>query len=71
MCIRDRDCSMKILFLNPPDMNKVDEYAPDEKSEEYIGADNFGAFPPLGIMYVMAYLEKSLIPSCLSISSST
>jgi radical SAM superfamily enzyme YgiQ (UPF0313 family) len=50
---------MKILFLNPPDMNKVDEYAPDEKSEEYIGADNFGAFPPLGIMYVMAYLEKN------------
>ena len=50
---------MKILFLNPPDMNKVLEYAPDEKSGEYIGMDNFGTFPPLGIMYVMAYLEKS------------
>ena len=23
---------MKILFLNPPDINKVYEYAPDEKS---------------------------------------
>jgi radical SAM superfamily enzyme YgiQ (UPF0313 family) len=50
---------MKVLFLNPPDMNKVYEYAPDEKSKEYIGMDNFGAFPPLGIMYVMAYLEKN------------
>ncbi len=50
---------MKILFLNPPDMNKVYEYAPDEKSKEYIGMDNFGTFPPLGIMYVMAYLEKN------------
>ena len=51
---------MKILFLNPPDMNKVLEYAPDEKSGEYIGMDNFGTFPPLGIMYVMAYLEKNV-----------
>jgi len=49
---------MKVLFLNPPDMNKVLEYAPDEKSGEYIGMDNFGEFAPLGIMYVMAYLEK-------------
>jgi radical SAM superfamily enzyme YgiQ (UPF0313 family) len=51
---------MKILFLNTPDMNKVLEYAPDEKSGEYIGMDNFGTFPPLGIMYVMAYLEKNV-----------
>ena len=50
---------MKVLFLNPPDMNKVYDYAPDEKSKEYIGMDNFGTFPPLGIMYVMAYLEKN------------
>jgi radical SAM superfamily enzyme YgiQ (UPF0313 family) len=50
---------MNILFLNPPDMNKVYEYTVDEKSKEYIGMDNFGAFPPLGILYVMAYLEKN------------
>ena len=50
---------MKVLFLNPPDMNKVLEYTVDEKSKEYIGMDNFGAFPPLGILYVMAYLEKN------------
>ncbi len=49
---------MKILFLNPPDMNKVYENAPDEKSKDYMSMDQFGAFPPLGIMYVMAYLEK-------------
>ena len=49
---------MKILFLNPPDMNKVYENAPDEKSKDYMSMDQFGAFPPLGIMYVMAYLEQ-------------
>ncbi len=49
---------MKVLFLNPPDFNKVSESAADEKSQEYIESDDFGAFPPLGIMYVMAYLEK-------------
>ena len=51
---------MKVLFLNPPDMNKVYEYTLDEKSMDYIGMDNFGAFPPLGILYVMAYLEKNV-----------
>jgi radical SAM superfamily enzyme YgiQ (UPF0313 family) len=49
---------MNILFLNPPDMNKVYETAPDEKSGDYMGVDNFGAFPPLGLLYVMAHLEK-------------
>ena len=50
---------MKILFLNPPDINKVAECTVDEKSQEYIESDDFGAFPPLGILYVMAYLEKN------------
>ena len=50
---------MKILFLNPPDLNKVSEYALDEHSKEYIESDDFGAFPPLGLLYVMSYLEKS------------
>ena len=49
---------MKVLFLNPPDFNKVSENIVDEKSQEYLESDDFGAFPPLGIMYVMAYLEK-------------
>ena len=49
---------MKVLFLNPPDFNKVSESTADEKSQEYIESDDFGAFPPLGLMYVMSYLEK-------------
>ena len=36
---------MKILFLNPPDINKISENTVDEKSQEYIESDDFGAFP--------------------------
>jgi len=50
---------MHILFLNPPDINKVGDYVSDEHSKEYIGSDDFGAFPPLGLLYVMSYLEKN------------
>ena len=50
---------MKILFLNPPDLNKVNEYVLEEHSKDYIGSEDFGAFPPLGLLYVMAYLEKN------------
>ena len=32
---------MKILLLNPPDLNKVSEYALDEYSKEYIESDDF------------------------------
>jgi len=49
---------MNILFLNPPDLNKVSEYAIDEHSTEYLESDDVGAFPPLGLLYVMSYLEK-------------
>ena len=49
---------MNILFLNPPDINKISESTVDEKAHEYIESDDFGAFPPLGLMYVMSYLEK-------------
>ena len=50
---------MKILFLNPPDLNKVSENAINEDSTEYIESDDVGAFPPLGLLYVMSYLEKN------------
>ena len=50
---------MRILFLNSPDINKVGDYVSDEHSKEYIGSDDFGAFPPLGLLYVMSYLEKN------------
>ena len=49
---------MKILFVNPPDENKVGEYT-DSTEEDYIGSDDFGQFPPLGLLYVLAYLEEN------------
>ena len=49
---------MRILFLNPPDENKVSEN-PDEKGDEYIESDDFGHFPPLGLLYVLSYLEEN------------
>ena len=52
---------MKILFLNPPDLNKVNEYVLEEHSKDYIGSEDFGAFPPLGLLYVMAYLTRTTV----------
>ncbi len=49
---------MKILFLNPPEENKVSEN-PDEQGDEYIESDDFGHFPPLGLLYVLSYLEEN------------
>ena len=49
---------MKIFFLNPPDENKVSEN-PDEQGDEYIESDDFGHFPPLGLLYVLSYLEEN------------
>ncbi|CAA7620902.1 radical SAM protein [Magnetospirillum sp. SS-4] len=47
---------MRILIINPPDRNKVIEN-PDEKGEEFLEADSFGDFPPLGALYVLSHLE--------------
>ena len=49
---------MKVLFLNPPDLNKVSEQTIDEHSTEYIETPDYGSFAPLGLLYVMSYLEK-------------
>jgi anaerobic magnesium-protoporphyrin IX monomethyl ester cyclase len=48
---------MKILFLNPPDEFTLTE-SPNEMGEGYLESDEFGYFPPLGILYVLSYLEK-------------
>jgi anaerobic magnesium-protoporphyrin IX monomethyl ester cyclase len=48
---------MKVLFLNPPDKNTVPE-APDDSGEGYLEADDYGYFPPLGMLYVLSYTEK-------------
>ncbi len=51
---------MKILFLNPPTGHTIPEYPrEDHNDESYIGAEDFGAFPPLGILYVLTYLEEN------------
>lgn len=48
---------MRILIINPPDENTVQEY-PDEKGAGFIEADDYGSFPPLGALYVLSYAEK-------------
>lgn len=49
---------MKILLLNPPAQNKVVEH-PDDKGDEFLESDDFGDFPPLGLLYVLSYLEQN------------
>jgi len=49
---------MKILLLNPPAENTLIEY-PDKEGETYIETEDFGFFPPLGLLYILAYLEKN------------
>ena len=49
---------MRILLINPPDWNKVIEN-PDENGEEFLEANSFGDFPPLGALYVLSYLEAN------------
>ncbi len=49
---------MKIAFVNPPDRNTVIEF-PDDKGDSFLEADDYGYFPPLGLLYVLSYLEKT------------
>ncbi|MBI5814384.1 MAG: B12-binding domain-containing radical SAM protein [Nitrospinae bacterium] len=48
---------MRILLINPPAQNTAIEY-PDEKGDSYLETEDFGVFPPLGLLYIIAYLEK-------------
>lgn len=48
---------MKVLFINPPDELKVPA-APDEEGQSFLDSDKYGNFPPLGMLYVLSYLEK-------------
>jgi radical SAM superfamily enzyme YgiQ (UPF0313 family) len=56
---------MRILLINPPNDNAVSEYAGSgEQSETVIvETEDFGQFPPLGLLYVLASLRKKL-PDC-------
>lgn len=48
---------MRILLLNPPDENAVQEF-PDENGEGFLEADDYGSFPPLGALYVLTYSKN-------------
>jgi len=48
---------MKVLFVNPPDELKLVQ-APDEDGNSYLDSDDYGNFPPLGLLYLLSYLEK-------------
>lgn len=48
---------LKILFVNPPAEFTIPE-APQEDGTTFVGAEDFGAFPPLGLLYVLSYLEQ-------------
>jgi anaerobic magnesium-protoporphyrin IX monomethyl ester cyclase len=43
-------------MINPPAENLVVEN-PDEQGESFIEADDYGYFPPLGMLYVLSHLE--------------
>jgi radical SAM superfamily enzyme YgiQ (UPF0313 family) len=49
---------MKVLLINPPAQNTLSE-APSEDGSNYIEPEDFGAFPPLGLLYVATCLEKN------------
>jgi anaerobic magnesium-protoporphyrin IX monomethyl ester cyclase len=48
---------MIILLLNPPCENTVKEYA-DDSGKDFIDSDDFGYFPPLGLLYILSSAEK-------------
>lgn len=54
---------MRVLIVNPPDLNKVIEN-PDENGEEFLEADAFGDFPPLGALYVLTHLKAKTDHEC-------
>ena len=47
---------MRILLLNPSAEHTIKEY-PDEGGSSYIETEDFGKFPPLGLLYVLSYAE--------------
>lgn len=50
---------MNILLINPPADSTAKEFA-DEHGKSFIEIADFGAFPPLGLLYILGYLKKHL-----------
>lgn len=48
---------MKILLINPPADNLIEAYI-NKDGDVGIDIANYGSFPPLGLLYILAYLEK-------------
>ncbi|MBS29109.1 MAG: hypothetical protein CL566_09360 [Alphaproteobacteria bacterium] len=57
---------MRVLLINPPAENTVIEN-PDEHGDEFLEADAFGDFPPLGALYVLSHLEEKTDHECFFI----
>ena len=51
---------MRILLLNPPSEHTIREYTDrdDPKSRGAVEAEDFGVFPPLGLLYILASLKE-------------
>ena len=49
---------MRILFFNPPGEDTVPEIQ-SEEGTTYLDSSDVGAFPPLGLLYVLSYLEEN------------
>ena len=54
---------MRVVMINPPSLYTVVE-VPDEKGREFLEADSFGDFPPLGALYVLSNLEAKTDHEC-------
>jgi radical SAM superfamily enzyme YgiQ (UPF0313 family) len=50
---------MNILIINPPAENVIPEF-PDAQGKGFLEASDFGAFPPLGALYVLSHARQSL-----------
>ncbi|EME67950.1 radical SAM protein [Paramagnetospirillum caucaseum] len=55
---------IRVLLINPPALNTVIEN-PDEQGGEFLEADAFGDFPPLGALYVLTHLKEKTDHECL------
>ena len=58
LAILPQHASMRILLLNPPSENTILE-APNGDGRAVLEPLDFGVFPPLGLLYVMSYLEQN------------
>ncbi len=48
---------MNILLINPPDDNIIECYKYNGIKKN-VDVSDFGTLPPLGLLYILAYLEK-------------